>query len=447
MKAGYILRYVAHDLWHAGNRTFTLINLVAIGIAMSVLVILMGGFLAFRKNGRQAMDKMGVGIEVSPREERELNLEEKNSLRALPGVMVYTWTPSIFLFYNRQGRLYDGLGGRTVDLADPLMTSLQDVRGDKPLSFLSKKELQTPYDELGLIIPFVMLKQLSYLPHSAIAEQPETWQYTPFPEKLKIRVKEDRSDALATVVELPIVGVVSELEGGRYLITKDCYQIFGSGWRDSFRPFLLDRHGRSLFPEAKGHASQNPLISERKLPPETHATVYAQSRDHILPLLQEIRGKLWLRADCALEYYLQEYKQQETFFGAAAGSICLVMFFFSGVVLFATFQAFILRKMKEIGILKACGASKTLVYCIFALEVIFISSMAIALGMGIGIGSGLQIGEYILTALQLPKVAVFIFPPLYMGAVFAIVLSFCLVITFFPVRMAIKIDPDQVIRM
>ena len=57
MQATYILKYVWSDLWHKANRPFSLINIIAIGLATAVLVILLGSFLAFRRNGEELMDR------------------------------------------------------------------------------------------------------------------------------------------------------------------------------------------------------------------------------------------------------------------------------------------------------------------------------------------------------------------------------------------------------
>ena len=447
MKLNYIVRYSWQDLWSASNRTFTLINLIAITISISVFIILAGGFLAFRENGKQMIDQMGLGIEVSAQQERELTPKEREQLAKLKGVSAsYSWTPSLFFFYNKQGALRDVIGGRTVDLRDPLLASLRDIRSNKPVRFLGKGQLKAgDYDELGLIVPFVILKQLDYLPPTATADKPDSWKQIALPDKLTIRIKS--RDGEPTVVGLPIVGIVSEIEGGRYLVTKDCDQLLGNHWRDDYRPFLQDRHGRKLFPQATAPAGQpNPLVGRQPKYVSTHATVYAKSRDEVLPLLQLIRGELNLKADCALEYYLEDYQQQETFFIAAVGGICLVMFFFSGVVLFATFQALILRKTQEIGILKACGSSKILVYIIFALQALLISSLSVLLGAGIGLGSGWELSGYIQNTLQLKKGQWFIFPPEYLALLFGLALLFCMMVTFFPVRMAVKVDPDRVMR-
>ena len=447
MKLSYILRYSWQDIWSASNRTFTLINLIAITISISVFIVLAGGFLAFRENGKQMMDQMGLGIEVSAQQERELTPDERSRLQKIKGVSAsYTWTPSLFFFYNNQGALRDIIGGRTVDLRDPLLSSLRDIRGDKPVRFLDKGQLKHKlYDELGLIVPFVMLKQLAYLPPTATVDKPDSWKQIPLPNKLSIRIKS--RDGTPAVVGLPIVGIVADLEGGRYLVTKDCDQIFGNQWRDEYRPFLQDRHGGKLFPQAMMPADKsNPLAKRKQNYVNTHATVYAQGRDEVLPLLQLIRGELSLKADCALEYYLEDYKQQETFFIAAVGGICLVMFFFSGVVLFATFQALILRKTQEIGILKACGSSKILVYVIFALQALLISALSVIFGVSIGLGAGWKLSSNIQKALQLKKGQWFVFPPEYLALLFGLSLLFCLLVTFFPVRMAVKVDPDRVMR-
>ncbi|HON44796.1 MAG TPA: FtsX-like permease family protein, partial [Planctomycetota bacterium] len=129
-----------------------------------------------------------------------------------------------------------------------------------------------------------------------------------------------------------------------------------------------------------------------------------------------------------------------------AGGICCIMFFFSGVILFSTFQSLILRKLKEIGILKACGASKFLIYQIFSLEAILVSTLSSLIGVGLGTLFGFKMDSWLQEYLQLPESTWFLLPTYFIVAVFLGGICFCLCVTFFPIRMAVRVDPDVVIR-
>jgi cell division protein FtsX len=447
MRTIYTLKYVWRDLWHGANRAFTLINLVAIALSMAVLVVLLGSFLAFRRNGEQLMDRVGLSIEIHAGAGQTISGERKEKLHKLPGIASLAWwTPTIFLFYSQQGRLCDGIRGRTIELSDPLLDTLRDIRNQKKIGFMSKQELKTSYDELCIIVPFLMLKQLGYVPQAATLHQPETWQNQPLPTRIRLLVKENSPGAVANDVELPVLGVVPDIEGGRYLIGKDCYRILGYNWHNSLRPLLTDRQGQPLFANAEPASDEaRRLLSGMSDTPDTHGTVYAQSPTTLLPLLHQVRS-LDIKADCAIENHLEGYEQQKSFFVAVAGGISLTMFFFCGVILFATFKAMVLQKLKEIGILKACGASKRLVYVLFALQVTLLSGMASIIGIALGAGGARQLGTLLQHHLELPSSEWFWLPAEYMAALVAFSVGFCLFVTFFPVRAAVQIDPDIVIR-
>ncbi len=447
MKNRYIFHYVWSDLWHSSNRPFTLINLIAIGISTSVLVLLAGAFFAFQENGEKMMDKLGLSVEVSSHEERTISNDTREKIAEMKEVAAAAWwTPTIFLFYDKQGRLYDGIAGRTIDMQDPLIGTFRDFRTQKPIAFKSKQELGTLYDEAGIIAPFVVLKQLGYLPAAASPDKPDTWKNIVFPTHLQIMAREDKVTSIPLKISLPLVGILAESENGRYFITKDCYAIFGYSWKNEFRPYLLDRNKQPLFPEfSQKPSSNNPLEQGIISPAPSHITLYAKTRNDILPLIHNVRS-LGLKADCALEDYLKDYKQQEIFFMASAGGICIVMFFFSGVILFSTFQALILRKLKEIGILNACGASHFLVYRIFFLEAILISALSTFFGSIIGSWAGIQTSYFIQKEFVLPDTTWYILSPSFLTIVFVFGLLFCILVTFFPIRIAVKSDADFLIR-
>lgn len=480
MKIIYTFRYVCADFWHKTNRPFTIINLIGIGISTAVLVLLLGSFFAFRKNSEKDMDKLGLSIEVTNREaiitvseaqkksqlapDKEIitstskvtiSPEMHKKLQQLPGAgSVHLWTPTVFLFYTDAGRLYDGAEGRTIDLNDALFESIRDFRHPTKPVFFAPKHYKNPpalHDEIGIIVPFILLKKLDYLSSKAEWNKPETWKDKDcagiIPDKLRIRIKGEHELA-AIDVEIPIVAVISEIEGGRYLVTKDFYRIFGSNWRNDFRGLIRDRQGNLLFTKEEYPNTPELQTALKKLPmtEETHATVYAQTRSKILPLIKEIRN-LDMRADCALEHHISDYQQQESFFLMAAGGVCLVMFFFSGVILFATFHALVLRKLQEIGLLKACGSSETLAYRLFALQAVIISGMAGLLGLLIGVVTANQVTKIIQEYAGMDtNTELFYLPIEYMVGIVLFGMLFCLLVTFFPVKSAVKIDADLLIR-
>jgi len=436
VKKNYIAKYVWKDIWYRGNRPFTLINLIAVGIATAVFVILAGSFMAFEKNTDAMMDSLGLSIEISSKEEQAMPDNIREELHHLENISsLHWWTPTSLLFYDKDGTLRAGLAGRTVELADPLVLSLRDIRSQEPIRFLPKEKMKDAwYDELGIIVPLLILKQLSYLPASADATKPETWKDENFPTHLRMRLR--TSD-----VELPIIGVAAETENGNYLMTKDCYTIFALAWHEIWKTNLLDRKGNPIFP----NVTQIKIAHTVPKMKDTHATAYAQTREDIIPIIHHIRS-MGLRATSGLEDYIDDYEQQETFFIAAAGGICCIMFFFSGVILFSTFQSLILRKLKEIGILKACGASKFLIYQIFSLEAILVSTLSSLIGVGLGTLFGFKMDSWLQEYLQLPESTWFLLPTYFIVAVFLGGICFCLCVTFFPIRMAVRVDPDVVIR-
>lgn len=441
MKNTYILRYSWRDIWHTTNRPFTLINIVAIVVSVTTLVLLLGGLQAFQNSSNDRIGETGLSIEATAHEESKISKEQKESIAQLKNINYsYWWKPTLFLFYNAQGHLYDGIGGRTVDLQDPLLKNLKDIRNNDNISFFDKSQIKdSVFGEIGIIVPFVMLKQLSFLPPSAVINQEKTWKHIPLPKTLRIRIKEQ--GGVAMDFDLPIVGIISGATSGRYLVTKECYEILGLQWNSEFMPHLKKRDGSPVFPDAKSTDSPPPSLQPSN---DTHASIYVSDRKHLLSVLQKVRG-LGLRASSALEFHLQDYEQQETFFIAAASGICFALFLFTGVILFATFYALTLRKRKEIGILKSCGASSWLVTKIFVLQALNIGFLAITCGIASGVLLGTQLSEYIQEKIQ-TSASFFSMPQQYVVFIFGYGLLFCLLVTFIPVRMAVKVDADTVIR-
>lgn len=437
MKKKYIFSYIWQDIWYKGNRPFTLINIIAIGIATAVFVILIGSFLGFQNNTNAMMDSLGLSVEITSKEEQNIDALLREQLAQISLISsLHWWTPTSLLFYDCDGMLRAGLAGRTISLNDPLLLSLHDIRTQEQVHFLSKQEQNTWYDEIGIIVPMLLLKQLSYLPATADANKPETWQNEKFPTHLKVR--------LSTFdVSLPIIGVVAETDSGNYLLSSDCYNILALSWHDEWKSLLFDRNGTPIFSKnAVNTSNQNPILSSMV---HTHATAYTLDRKNIIPILHEVRG-LGLRASSGLEDYIEDYEQQETFFLVASGGICFIMFFFSGVILFSTFQALVLRKLKEIGILKACGASKYLIYRIFSSEAIMISTISSMLGLTLGMLFGFKINDWIHQFWQAGEEQWFIIPWSFIVLVFVVGIIFSLCVTFLPIRMAVRVDPDVVIR-
>ncbi|BBM86760.1 ABC transporter permease [Candidatus Uabimicrobium amorphum] len=441
MKNTYILRYSWKDIWHTTNRPFTLINIIAIVVSVTTLVLLLGGLQSFEDNRENKIDAAGLAIEATSYEESKISQEQRESLAKLANVKSsHWWKPTLFVFYKKKGGLFEKASGQTIDLQDPILENLKDVRNNARVTFLDKSKIKdSAYDEIGIIIPFGMLKQLKYLPEAVNVEQEKTWKHIPLPKTIRVRIKEKGLGGMPMIFDLPIIGIVDDKTLGRYLVTKECYEMLGLQWNTNFMPHLKKRDGSPLFPDQKPTNTPPPSIQRSA---DTHVSVYVDDRQQLLPVLRKIRV-LGLRASSALEFFLQDYQQQETFFIAAASGICFALFLFTGVILFATFYALTLRKRKEIGILKSCGASSWLVTKIFVLQALNIGFLAISVGIASGVLLGSQLSQY---AKEKLDTNVFSMPEQYLVFIFGYGLLFCLLVTFIPVRMAVKVDADTVIR-
>jgi ABC-type antimicrobial peptide transport system permease subunit len=403
MKGNYIVRYAWKDIWARNNRPFTVINLVAIGLSMWALTILLGLYLGFQKYGHEVMDKLGLKIDVRNSEDTEFTLEQKKALASIPGVTsVHPWTMTALEFYNEEGGLQNVGSGRTVEVEDPLQASLKDLEG-KNLRFLTK-------GEKGVIVPFSMMKSLGYVPPDADPDTKSTWGIPSLPSHLNTKVRE--ANGLLRDLKIPIVGITRQFTGDNYLITKEFYDFLG-------------------------HCTY----------PYSNATLYIRSRDDLSIVLQKIQDLGGLEADCALKDNLADYEQLENVFPVAIAGICLALFVFTGVVLFSNFYSLVLRKKKEIGILKANGASSRLVSLLFLTETVIIGTFAIALGIGLGALSGQPVGRYIQQQLGSAELGLFLVSWESLGIIFVLGIMFCCLVTLRPVQMAVHIDPDQVIRV
>ena len=103
-------------------------------------MILAGSFMAFEKNTDAMMDSLGLSIEISSKEEQAMPDNIREELHHLENISsLHWWTPTSLLFYDKDGTLRATFAGRTVELADPLVLSLRDIRLQEPIRFYQKK--------------------------------------------------------------------------------------------------------------------------------------------------------------------------------------------------------------------------------------------------------------------------------------------------------------------
>ena len=176
------------------------------------------------------------------------------------------------------------------------------------------------------------------------------------------------------------------------------------------------------------------------------ASLYASDRNLVRPLLEQLRT-MGLFASSPLERYLKTFESQERFFVGVTLAIFILVLFLSSVVLFSTFYTSILRKQREIGIFKAYGASRSLVLLLFYLQ----SSIVVCIGSVLGILAGLQSGrmfsEWINSFARLAESKLtFSLPIELILILFGVVFTSCLLAIFIPARLAIAVDPAQVVR-
>lgn len=187
-------------------------------------------------------------------------------------------------------------------------------------------------------------------------------------------------------------------------------------------------------------------------PPITHkhqyiqAALYMKDRNNIIPALDELRT-IGLFASSTIEKYITTFNNQEAFFKTATFVIFSLILFLSSIVLFSTFYSSLLRKRHEIGIFKAYGASNFLVFILLYIQ----STMIIITGCILGIYSGCKMGQFLSARINaFSNLAegglIFLLPQQYILQLIGILIATCWIAIFIPSRIAMSIDPAEVVR-
>ena len=176
------------------------------------------------------------------------------------------------------------------------------------------------------------------------------------------------------------------------------------------------------------------------------ATVYLENRKYIRDVLSYLRT-MGLFASSPLEAALNTFEQQEKFYLWATVAIFSLIVFLSGIVLFSTFYTSVQRKKKQIGLLKAIGASNILVTLLFMIESALITIVSAPFGVLIGQYIGIFAGKWINSIAKFEGSGIqFGLPQEYMAVIIGGVFVCSWMAIFAPIRMAAKIEPAQAVK-
>ena len=179
----------------------------------------------------------------------QYSVEKEDRGLAVYGVSIFKRVPVFMTFLDSQQQTLapkDNPTGCTTLPHEPL--DFVDIHGKK-VSFLDKRKLGLPFDEVGLIVSFELLKKLGHLPPKAVSDRMETWQGEKIPKSLLVRLVDTKqvNNPPSCNLPVPIIGVIAQLSRGDYLITEDFYNLV-LNWRHPFRYMLKDRKGQPLLP-------------------------------------------------------------------------------------------------------------------------------------------------------------------------------------------------------
>ncbi|BBM85909.1 hypothetical protein [Candidatus Uabimicrobium amorphum] len=162
----------------------------------------------------------------------EKNVDWESEIRALS---------SVKRVHRRYGTsIFDGARGVGISAEEGI--SWPDIRGHR-VRFLTKKQLNSPVDEIGIIVSFSFLKSRRYLPYDANLHEKDTWENVLLPSKIDLEV--DSWHGKSTI-PVPVIGVVAdEFLPKPYVITCGFLEILRN-WRSEFLYMLKNRKNEPL---------------------------------------------------------------------------------------------------------------------------------------------------------------------------------------------------------
>ncbi|BBM86761.1 ABC transporter permease [Candidatus Uabimicrobium amorphum] len=541
MKWGYLARYCWNSILGKTDRIFSFLSIFSIIVTITIFISLTGLLYSFKQYTTQVLDNLPLNIEVFKTQnmlQSNISSQEKDIL-AVTGVekmskRVATRVP----FYNAQGNFVPKKNLPQGTTTNPQIEDLELIDiNDTIVSLQNKEELQSRFDEAGIIVSWRFLQRLGYFKQKASPRDKTTWQGATIPKHLFIQVVDNEArPPIPLKLPVPVRGVIENLPRAAYILTEDFYNLT-TKWRNDFQYLITDFENKPLVAPQKNiriayyvldedqlmaaedsiedieeqvdlyeievyieswqvedrleerlvFGSYNgdflnkksldkidadirayeglkevvPLKFVEEMPDvktwdsfdkfefsseHMQATVYLQNRKYIRDVLSRLRT-MGLFASSPLEKALKTFENQEQFYLAATIAIFSLIVLLSGIVLFSTFYTSVQRKQKQIGLLKAIGASNTLVTLLFMIESALITLISAPFGVALGRYTGMQAGTWINSIAKFEGTGIeFGLPETYIATIVGAVFICSWLAIFTPIRMAAKIEPAQAVR-
>lgn len=541
MKWGYIARYCWNSILGKTDRIFSFLSIFSIIVTITIFISLTGLLYSFKEYTTQVLDNLPLNVEVFKTKntlQSDISSQEKEILNINGVEKISKRVPTFLSFYNVEGKVVPAKNLPKGTTSRPKIDDieLKDIDGTT-VTLQHKDELQSRYDEAGIIVSWRFLKKLGYFPKDASPRDKESWEGSSIPKHIFIYVVDNNiTPPIETKLPVAVRGVIENLPRSAYIITEDFYNLIGN-WYNDFQYLLtdfekkplvkpvanirrayyvlnedqlmaaednigdienyvdayeievyieswqvedrleerlvfgsyngdfldkkvldkIDAHTRSYedlkevaqfkfveeMPEVKTWEAFGKLEFSRQY---MQATVYLENRKYIRDVLSDLRT-MGLFASSPLEAALNTFERQEQFYFGATIAIFSLIVFLSGIVLFSTFYTSVQRKQKQIGLLKAIGASSMLVTFLFMIESALITFISAPFGVALGRYIGIQAGVWINSIAKFEGAGIeFVLPEIYIAAIVCAVFICSWLAILTPMRMAAKIEPAQAVR-
>ncbi|WP_372365783.1 ABC transporter permease [Candidatus Uabimicrobium sp. HlEnr_7] len=537
MKWGYIARYCWNSILGKTDRIFSFLSIFSIIVTITIFISLSGLLYSFKEYTTQVLDNLPLNVEVFKTKntlQNDISSQEQKIISITGVEKISKRVPTFLSFYNAKGKivLAKNLPKGTTLRPNIDEVNLKDIKNES-VYLQSKEQLESRFDEAGIIVSWRFLKKLGYITQETTAKDSQQ----KIPEQIFVHVVDSNTiPPIEIKLPVPVRGVIENLPRSAYIITEDFYNLLGN-WYNDFQYLITDFTGKSLIkpktqirqayyvlnedeliwtedniediedfvdeyemevyveswqvedrleerlvfgsynedfldqkiiaeidekirsyqelnkvtkfkfveemPEVKSWEAFDDLKFTRQY---MQATVYLKNRKYIRDVLGSLRT-MGLFASSPLELALNTFEKQEQFYFGATIVIFSLIVFLSGIVLFSTFYTSVQRKQKQIGLLKAIGASNMLVTLLFIIESALITIVSAPFGVIIGKYIGVYAGGWINSIAKFDGGGIqFGLPQIYTTIIVGAVFLCSWLAIFAPIRMAAKIEPAQAVR-
>jgi len=278
----------------------------------------------------------------------------------------------------------------------------------------------------------------------------ETWKSSeePYPAILPRKILELYNLSVASPQGLPLLSE-ENLIGKEMIFYPRFSTFFGSSGNDKSTQITLKIVGFSDKASLLGPTIPLEILNtlNRYYAPSgnnsyTELFVETSDQNKTTQIAQEIEN-----LGLSTQYFTKDLKEVQakiSYLSIGLGLISLIIILLSGIAIIGTFLSQIAERRKELGLLRALGATRKQIKLLIMSEAGFIGLIGSTIGIGAGILASIIFDKYITTELRntilLPKTLFCITPEIIIATLaFGICLS--IIAAYIPANTASKVDP------